>query len=110
MVRTEGHGRAAKHVPTTALREAFELLLPLCRLIDEGSERVVFFADEAGSWQLDVDWRAMLSAYFGCLALVTAGVNSRAKWTGASRSSPSTTGLGWWRRRCGWGTRSSGRG
>jgi hypothetical protein len=49
------------------------LLLSLCRLIDEGSDRVVFFADEAGSWQLDVDFRAMLSAYFGCLALGTPG-------------------------------------
>lgn len=64
---------AAKTVPTTALREAFELLLSLCRLIDEGSDQVVFFADEAGSWQLDVDFRAMLSAYFGCLALGTPG-------------------------------------
>jgi len=29
---------------------------------------VVFFADEAGAWQVGVDWRAALPAYFRCLA------------------------------------------
>jgi hypothetical protein len=29
---------------------------------------VVFFADESGSWQIGVDWRTALPAYFRCLA------------------------------------------
>jgi hypothetical protein len=36
------------------------------------SDEVIFFADEAGSWQVGVDWRtvfpAYFAAYFGCLA------------------------------------------
>ena len=36
------------------------------------SDEVIFFADEAGSWQIGVDWRtvfpAYFAAYFGCLA------------------------------------------
>ncbi len=29
---------------------------------------MVFFADDGGSWQVGVDWRAALPAYFRCLA------------------------------------------
>jgi hypothetical protein len=34
---------------------------------------VVFFADEAGSWQVGVAWREALPAYFQCLASGTSG-------------------------------------
>jgi hypothetical protein len=54
--------------PHAPLLEAFELLFALLRRIDEDPDSVVFFADEAGSWQVDVDWRAVLPAYFRCLA------------------------------------------
>ncbi len=37
-------------------REAFELLFGLLRRIDEGEDDIIFFADEAGSWQVGVDW------------------------------------------------------
>ena len=55
------------------MREAFELLFALLRRIDEDPDSVVFFADEAGSWQVGVDWRAALPAYFRCLADGTSG-------------------------------------
>ena len=29
---------------------------------------IIFFADEGGSWQVGVDWRRMLPAYFQSLA------------------------------------------
>ena len=48
--------------------EAFELLFAVLRRIDEDADSVVFFADEAGSWQIPVDWEAVLPIYFQCLA------------------------------------------
>lgn len=50
------------------VREAFELLFGLLGRIDEDPDSVIFFADEAGSWQVGVGWRTVLSAYFRCLA------------------------------------------
>lgn len=47
--------------------EAFERLFGLLRHIDEGHDDVIFFADEGGAWQVGVDWRAALPAYFQCL-------------------------------------------
>lgn len=61
-IRGEARGARAP------VREAFELLFELLRRIDEGRSDIVFFADEAGSWQVGVDWRAALPAYFRCLA------------------------------------------
>jgi len=43
-------------------------LLGLLRRIDEDPDGVLFFADEGGVWQLGVDWRGLLPAYFRCLA------------------------------------------
>jgi len=40
----------------------------LHRYIDECNDDVVFFADEAGAWQIGVDWRTALPAWFRCLA------------------------------------------
>ena len=60
--------RAAERTRRAPVREAFDLLLALLRRIDEDPDAVIFFADEAGSWQLGVDWRAALPAYFRCLA------------------------------------------
>ena len=54
-----------KHAET---REAFELIFDLLRRIDDGYDDIVFFADEAGSWQVGVDWDAVLPAWLGCLA------------------------------------------
>jgi hypothetical protein len=60
--------RASAKGPLSPVREAFELLFALLRRLDRDPESVVFFADEGGSWQVGVDWRAALSAYFRCLA------------------------------------------
>jgi hypothetical protein len=38
-------------------REAFDTIAALLRHIDEGHDDVVFFADEGGSWQVEVDWK-----------------------------------------------------
>jgi hypothetical protein len=60
--------RAAEKGPHRPVREAFELLFGLLRRIDEGNDDVIFLADEAGSWQVGVDWRTALPAYFRALA------------------------------------------
>jgi hypothetical protein len=60
--------RAVEKGPRPPLREAFDLLFALLRRIDSDPDSVVFFADEAGSWQVGVDWRTALAAYFRCLA------------------------------------------
>lgn len=60
--------RAASKGPHAPVREAFELLFGLLRRIDEDPDSVVFFADEAESWQVGVDWREVPPAYFRCLA------------------------------------------
>jgi hypothetical protein len=60
--------RAADTGPQGAVREAFELLFGLLRHIDEAPDDVIFFADEAGSWQVGVDWRTVFPAYFRRLA------------------------------------------
>ncbi len=54
-------------------REVFELLFSLLHRIDEDPDRIVFFADEAGSWQVPIGWRTVLHAYFKCLASRTRG-------------------------------------
>jgi hypothetical protein len=60
--------RAAEKGPHAPVRESFDLLFGLLRRIDEGNDDVIFFADEAGSWQVGVDWRTALPAYFRTLA------------------------------------------
>ena len=60
--------RGSAKGPSPPVREAFELLFQLLRRLDHDPDSVVFFADEGGSWQLGIDWRAVLPAYFRCLA------------------------------------------
>jgi hypothetical protein len=60
--------RAAEKGPHAPVREAFDMLFSLLRRIDEGNDDVIFFADEGGSWQVGVDWRTVLPAYFRTLA------------------------------------------
>ena len=60
--------RASAKGRSSAVLEAFELLFALLRRLDRDPDSVVFFADEGGSWQVGVDWRAALPAYFRCLA------------------------------------------
>ncbi|MFH1464662.1 MAG: hypothetical protein ABIO70_09770 [Pseudomonadota bacterium] len=64
-----GAARGEEHA---AVREAFELLFDLLCELDEGSDAIVFFADEGGSWQVDVRWESVLPAWFRCLAATAA--------------------------------------
>ena len=48
-----------------------ELLFELLDEIDRGSDKVIFFADEGGSWQVGVDDVKVLPAYFTSLAATT---------------------------------------
>lgn len=50
------------------IREAIELVLGLLHYIDECNDDVIFFADEAGSWQVGVDWAKVLPAWISCLS------------------------------------------
>jgi hypothetical protein len=59
---------AADRGPPGPVREAFDLLFGLLRHIDDGQDDVIFFADEVGSYEVGVDWRIALPAYFRCLA------------------------------------------
>ena len=61
-IEAEGKGRHA------AAREAFELIFDLLRQIDECRDNIIFFADEGGSWQVCIEWRTVLPAWFRCLA------------------------------------------
>ena len=54
--------RSAPIRPQAPVREAFDLLFALLRRIDDDPDSVVFFSDEAGSWQVGVNWRAALPA------------------------------------------------
>lgn len=50
------------------VRASMEILFALHRYIDEYNDDVIFFADEAGAWQIGVDWRTVLPAWFRCLS------------------------------------------
>lgn len=54
--------------PRLPVLEAFDLLFDLLRHIDEGHDDVILFADEGGSYEVGVNWRRALPAYFLCLA------------------------------------------
>ena len=53
--------------PAADVRVPMEILFALHRYIDECNDDVIFFADEAGAWQIGVDWRTVLPAWFRCL-------------------------------------------
>jgi hypothetical protein len=59
--------------------EAFEVLFELVRLIDSGSEEILFFADEGGSWLFGIDWPKTIEAYASCLARICAPAEFAAK-------------------------------
>lgn len=48
--------------------EGLELLIGLMREIDRCERDIVFFADEAGSWQVGVSWERVLPAWFRSLS------------------------------------------
>ncbi len=50
--------------------QAFERLFNLLEEIDECRDDIIFFADEAGSWQVGVEWDEVLPCYFKILGAV----------------------------------------
>ncbi len=63
--------RTAPSADPPEVRGAFEILFGLLDRVDECRDDVVFFADEGGSWQVGVDWEAVLPAWFAVLAATT---------------------------------------
>ena len=55
----------------TDTQQAFDIIFGLLDRVDECLDDIVFFADEGGSWQVGVDWKRVLAAYFTCLASTT---------------------------------------
>lgn len=49
-------------------REGFELIFELLREIDRFERDILFFADEAGAWQIGVHWSEVLPAWSRCVA------------------------------------------
>jgi hypothetical protein len=49
-------------------RAAIEICFGLLRRIDQSGDDIIFFADEGGSWQVGVNWRRVLPAWFVCLS------------------------------------------
>ncbi len=52
------------------VRTAMDLLFELLEQIDTGSDEIIFFADEAGSWQVGIEDEKILPVYFTSLAAV----------------------------------------
>jgi hypothetical protein len=52
------------------VRMAMDLLFALLEQIDTGSDDIIFFADEAGSWQVGIDDEKVLPVYLRSLAAV----------------------------------------
>jgi hypothetical protein len=53
------------------VRQAMDVLFGLLDQIDECRDDIVFFADEAGSWQVSVVWETVLPAWFKVLSATT---------------------------------------
>jgi hypothetical protein len=66
-----------KEDPATVC-QAFEIIFSLLSKIDEGTDDILFFADEGGSWQVGVDWGSVLPAWFKVLS-ATAGPSEYAQ-------------------------------
>ena len=58
--------------------QAFEIIFSLLSKIDEGTDDILFFADEGGSWEVGVDWENVLPAWFKVLS-ATAGPSEYAQ-------------------------------
>jgi hypothetical protein len=60
--------RQAKKGNQAEVCQSFDIIFELLDHIDECREDVIFFADEAGSWQVGVDWEKVLPAWFKALS------------------------------------------
>lgn len=50
------------------VRSAFDILFELLDRFDGADDKMVFFADEGGSWVVGVDWKQVLPAWFRALS------------------------------------------
>jgi hypothetical protein len=50
------------------VRRAFDILFDLLDRFDDADDRMVFFADEGGSWMVGIDWKRILPAWFRVLS------------------------------------------
>jgi hypothetical protein len=48
--------------------DAFEAIFGLLQHLNEGDDTIIFFADEAGAWQVGVDWEEVVPAYSSTLS------------------------------------------
>jgi hypothetical protein len=53
------------------VRQAFDIIFDLLDRIDECQDDIIFFADEAGAWQVGVDWKNVLPPWFKVLSATT---------------------------------------
>src|SRR5262245_12456615 len=71
-------GKAATARRFPEAREGFEILFSVLRKLKETEDEIIFFADEPGLWQIDVEWERVLPAFFRSLA-ATAGPEEYAR-------------------------------
>jgi hypothetical protein len=50
------------------LRQSFDIIFRLLDEIDACRDNIIFFADEAGAWQVGVDWEKVLPSWFKVLS------------------------------------------
>jgi hypothetical protein len=58
----------AKKRNLAGVRCAFDILFELLDRFEDADDRMVFFADEGGSWMVGIDWKQVLPAWFRVLA------------------------------------------
>jgi hypothetical protein len=68
----------AKRGDQAEVRQAFDIIFGLLDRIDECRDDIIFFADEAGAWQVGVDWEKVLPPWFKVLS-ATAGPEEYAR-------------------------------
>jgi len=62
----------AKTAEPSGVRQAFDIIFGLLDHIDACHEDVIFFADEAGAWQVGVSWEKVLPPWFKVLSATAA--------------------------------------
>jgi hypothetical protein len=62
----------AKKGDPAEVRQAFDIIFGLLDHIDECREDIIFFADEAGAWQVGVHWEKVLPPWFKVLSATAA--------------------------------------
>ena len=62
----------AKMSDPAEIRQAFDIIFGLLDRIDDCRQDIIFFADEAGSWQVGVQWEKVLPPWFEVLSATVA--------------------------------------